>query len=155
MQISAREDIQAPIEAVFDMVSDFGRFERLAMRRGIEVRRTGGFSVPTVGCQWEAEFNVRGRKRQISVEMAEFDRPGQMCFNAAGKGLQGLTEIEFLPLSQRQTRLAVGVSLSAKTLPARLFLQSLKLGKSRFRRQFQMRLSEFAREVEARYLHGL
>ncbi|NVO58175.1 SRPBCC family protein [Rhodobacteraceae bacterium B1Z28] len=154
MQFSAREDIEAPINSVFDMVSDFERFERMAMRRGIDVRRTpGGLPVAT-GTAWETEFKMRGKPRQMSVLMTDCERPAQMRFEASSKGMMGITTVDFLALSQRRTRLSVEMSLAAKSLPARLLLQSMKLGQSRFRRQFQLRLSEFARELEQRHLHG-
>lgn len=154
MQFTAREDIQAPIEAVFDMVADFERFERMIMRRGIEVRRLVELPDKRVGSCWESEVVVRGKPRRISVELTDFDRPGLMRFQTVSKGMSGATTLDFLSLSQQRTRLSLEMSLAAKTLPARLLLQSLKLGKTRFRRQFQMRLSEFAREMEERYLHG-
>ncbi|SHF04102.1 hypothetical protein SAMN05444279_11538 [Ruegeria intermedia] len=154
MQFSAQEDIQVPISDVFEMVADFGRFERMALRRGIEVRRTFDTPSPGVGACWDAEFKVRGRTRRMSVELAEFERPSLMRFVAAGKGMTSLTTVELLPLSQRHTRLSIEMSLAAQTLPARLLLQSFKLGKTRFRRQFQLRLGDFAREMEARYAHG-
>lgn len=154
MQFSAQEDIEAPIEAVFDMVADFERFERMAMRRGVEVRRAHGPTPPDVGTVWEAVLKIRGKPRHITVEMLDCDRPAVISFGSGSKGMTGATTIEFLALSQRRTRLSISMSLAARTLPARLLLQSLKLGQSRFRRQFQMRLSDFARELEERYLHG-
>ncbi|WP_209507727.1 MULTISPECIES: SRPBCC family protein [unclassified Ruegeria] len=154
MQFSAREDIEAPIQSVFDMVSDFERFERMAMRRGIDVRRLGGGAAVTAGTEWNTEFKLRGKPRQMSVVMTDFNRPSQMRFDAASKGITGFTTVDFLALSPRRTRLSVEMSLAAKSLPARLLLQSMKLGQSRFRKQFQVRLSEFARELEQRHLHG-
>ena len=38
MKLATREDIDAPIEAVFEQLSDFDGFERAALRRGAEVR---------------------------------------------------------------------------------------------------------------------
>ncbi|SMO67752.1 SRPBCC family protein [Ruegeria faecimaris] len=154
MQFSAREDIQAPVNAVFEMFADFERFERMAMRRGIEVRRLSGHMGVVPGTSWETEFRMRGKPRRVEINMAECDPPTHMRFEAASKGMNGSTRVEFLALSQRRTRLTVDMSLSAKSLPARLLLQSLRLGQSRFRRQFQARLSEFAREMEERHLHG-
>ncbi|MGV6803045.1 MAG: SRPBCC family protein [Ruegeria sp.] len=154
MQFSAREDIQAPIEAVFDMMADFERFERMAMRRGVDVRRTVEVPKPQVGACWTAVFSVRGKPRHVSIELSDYERPGVMRFVSVSKGMSGLTTIELLPLSPRHTRLSIEMSLAARTLPARLLLQSLKLGKSRFRRLFQLRLNEFAREMEERYFHG-
>ncbi|MCA0929251.1 SRPBCC family protein [Ruegeria profundi] len=154
MQFTAREDIEAPINAVFEMVADFERFERMAMRRGIEVRRLTGHMGVVPGTRWETQFKLRGKPRHIAIEMDECDPPSLMRFQATSKGMKGMTLVEFLALSQRRTRMSVEMSLAAKSLPARLFLQSLKLGQARFRRRFQMRLSEFAREMEERHRHG-
>ncbi len=154
MQFSAREDIEAPINSVFEMVADFERFERMAMRRGIDVRRTTQGVPVEAGTTWETEFKLRGKPRQMSVVMTDCDRPAQMRFEANSKGMSGITTVDFLALSQRRTRLSVEMSLSAKSLPARLLLQSMKLGQARFRKQFQIRLGEFARELEQRHKHG-
>ncbi len=154
MQFSAQEDIEAPIDDVFAMVADFERFERMALRRGVDVRRVTGQGPATAGATWETSVVIRGKPRQFTIEMTDYDRPAGMKFHARSKGVKGDTLVELLALSRRQTRLSVVMSLSARTLPARLLLQSLKLGQSRIRRQFQSRLSDFAREMEERYRHG-
>ncbi|MEM6657339.1 MAG: SRPBCC family protein [Pseudomonadota bacterium] len=154
MQFSAREDIEVPIQSVFQMVADFDRFERLAMRRGIDVRRRTAEGPIEVGTMWDTEFKLRGKPRQMSVQMTGFECPSQMRFEAVSKGMTGVTTVDLLALSQRRTRLNVEMSLAAKSLPARLLLQSLKLGQARFRKRFQIRLGEFARELEQRYQHG-
>ena len=98
MQFSAREDIEAPINSVFDMVSDFERFERMAMRRGIDVRRLDTDAMVVAGTEWKTEFKLRGKPRQMSVVMTDYDKPSQMRFEAASKGMTGLTTVDFLAL---------------------------------------------------------
>ena len=155
MKFTLREDIEAPLNTVFEMVTDFDRYERMAMRRGIEVRRIGGHMGVVPGTRWEAEIRLRGKPRNIEIEMIESDPPAQMRFEARGKGLTGTTSIEFLALSQRKTRLSFDMVLAAKSLPARLLLQSLRLGQSRLRRTMQVRLNDFARELEERHQQGV
>lgn len=154
MQFSAQEDIEAPIEDVFAMVADFERFERMAVRRGADVRRVSAQGPDCAGATWETSIRIRGKPRHFTIEMTSYDRPSGMHFHASSKGVKGDTSVELLALSRRRTRLSVVMSLSARTLPARLLLQSLKLGQSRIRRQFQSRLSDFAREMEERHRHG-
>lgn len=155
MQFKAQEDITAPIDAVFSMVSDVDRFERMAMRRGVEVRRVVSKTPLQAGAEWHTRFSFRGKPRDISVVMTECERPSLMQFTSSSRGMIGQTVIELLALSPRHTRLSIQLSLAAKTLPARLLLQSMKLGQARFRRQFQARLSDFAQELEQRHNHGV
>ncbi len=153
MQFSAREDIEAPIHAVFDMVADFDRFERMAIRRGLEIRRIGTPDQVMAGTSWETVVTIRGKPRHINVVLTNCEAPSLMRFEALSKGMSGETVIELMALSQRRTRLSINTSVAAKTLPARLLLQSLKLGRSRIKRQFQVRFSEFARNLEERNAH--
>ena len=62
MKFSTKEDIDAPIDAVFEMLCEFDQFERAAMRRGAEVQRVDQLAEPGVGMLWEAAFdNARQR----------------------------------------------------------------------------------------------
>jgi len=78
MNFSTREDVEAPIEATFDMLCDFENYERQALRRGAEVRRTDNLSAPGVGMTWAARFMMRGRPRDLDLSMTEFQRPDVM-----------------------------------------------------------------------------
>ena len=155
MQFSAQEDIEIPIDAVFGMVSDFERFERLALRRGADVQRVVAPNPVRAGTTWKTVIGVRGKPRLVTILMTNYEQPSAMNFQASSKGMKGETAVELLALSRRRTRLNVTLSLSAQTLTARLLLQSLKLGQSRIRRQFQSRLSDFARDMEDRHRHGV
>ncbi|TMV06789.1 SRPBCC family protein [Ruegeria sediminis] len=151
MQLSGKQDIEVPIDAVFGMLSEYDRFERFAIRRGVEVRRTGPVAPVSEGLIWDTVFVVRGKPRPVQVVLRQFEPPHMMRFEATGKGVNGETIVELLALSPRRTRLIVEMSLSARTLPARLLLQSLKLGKARLRRQFHNKLEKFSGTLEARY----
>ena len=52
MKLSGRTDIQAPVEFVFDAISDFDFWERAALRRGAEVTRTDKLRQPAPGMSW-------------------------------------------------------------------------------------------------------
>jgi len=63
MKFSTKEDIEAPIDVVFEMLCDFEMFERGAMRRSAEVQWTDIKTVRGVGMTWSAMFNLRGKRR--------------------------------------------------------------------------------------------
>ena len=150
MKFSAREDVEAPIDDVFDALCDFDVFERQAMRRGAEVQRVDGGAGPAVGAEWKVVFMMRGRRRKMKLRLARLDSPTQMGFDATSPGMQATFDIELLALSKGRTRMAVALEMTPQTLAARLLIQSLKLAKANLTMRFKARLADYAKMLEDR-----
>ena len=150
MKFSAREDIEAPIAHVHAAITDFASFERQAMRRGAEVRRLDGSGPAGQGSQWDVAFSFRGRDRKLRATLAQVD-PQTVRMRTESPGLDGDLAIELVPLSAKRTRMAVVIEMKAKTLTARLMLQSLKLAKANLAQRFKTRVADHAKDIEARY----
>ena len=151
MEFSSKEDIEAPIDAVFQAISEFETFERQVIRRGVELQRTGNLERPEAGLQWQAEFEMRGKPRTMHVELAHYAPASEMRFAGKGAGLQGAFDLELISLSPRRTRMSVNLSMEANSLAARLFLQSLKLARNNLNKRFRLKVADYAKQVEDRY----
>ncbi|SEM74858.1 Polyketide cyclase / dehydrase and lipid transport [Loktanella fryxellensis] len=148
MKFSAREDIEAPIQQVYARVTDFAGYERQMLRRGADVKRLDTGQPVVVGSAWDATFTYRGRERRVQARIARLDAPTDLVVSIVANGLDGATTVELVALSPKRTRLSVTIELSARSIPARLLLQSLKLAKSNLTARFKKRVSEFAKSVE-------
>lgn len=151
MKFSTKEDIEAPIEAVFDMLCDFESFERSAMRRGAEVQRTDDLTKPGNGMTWQAAFEMRGKKREIEIEMVTFDRPNELVLESTSPGLIGQMSFELVALSRSRTRILVELEVKPLNLSARLLVQSMKLAKASLTKKYKQRISEYAKGMEERH----
>lgn len=151
MKFSTKEDIEAPAEFVFDEVSDFARFERAAVKRGVEVKRLDTIGVPAPGMAWEIGFKYRGKPRRVDAGLKLFDRPNGMEFYAESSGFAMTPVVTVVALSKKRTRLGMELEIRPRTMAARLMLQSLKLGKGNLSRRFQLRIRSIAEEIEARH----
>lgn len=151
MQFTTREDIEAPIEHVFAQVSDFSGFERSVLRRGAEVERVEDRPVPSVGMAWDVRFPMRGKTRDMHVEMTEYDAPNHMVFKSTSQGIEGELRLDLVALSRGRTRLSLSVELAPKTLSARLLVQSLKLARTNLNKRFHLKVAGYAKELEDRF----
>ena len=151
MQLASKENIEVPIEQVFDMLADFERHERSAMRRGAEVRRTDTLKEPGVGVRWDISFEFRGKPRDLQLAVTEFDRPYEMTFEAGMNGVDSTISVQLVALSKTLTRMNVSTDIKPKTLSARLLVQSMKLAKSNISKRLDSRMSAQARDMEDRY----
>lgn len=151
MKFSSKEDIAAPIAAVFGMLSEFESFERSAIRRGADVNRVGEHDVPHEGQTWDARFSMRGKERQTRVELVQYTPPTEMRFESRSGGLSTTLHLELVSLAASRTRVSVAFEVKPRTLPARLFVQSMKLAKSNLAKRFSLRVSEYARDIEERF----
>ncbi len=151
MKFSTNEDIEAPIEAVFEMLCDFETFERSAMRRGAEVQRIDTRATPGVGMTWQAVFELRGKRRELELEMVTFDPPDEIVLESTSPGMLGNTSFELIALSRSRTRVKVELEVKPLNLSARLLVQSLKLAKNSLGRKYKLRVAEYAKGMEERY----
>ena len=154
MKFSTNEDIDAPLEAVFDMFCDFEAFERSAVRRGAEVRRVDRLVAPGVGMMWHAAFDLRGKRRQVEVEMVTFDHPNEIKLESTSPGLLGTTTFDMSALARNRTRVRVALEIRPLTLSARLLVQSLRLARNSLGKKFKLRVAEHARRLEDQYTRG-
>lgn len=151
MKFSTREDVEVPIEQAFDLICDFDTYERSAMRRGAEVRRTDSLTEAGIGMKWKAAFKMRGKMRDLELEMVQFDRPNELCVLSSTSGIDGTGQIELLALSRNRTRVSVEYEIKPTNLSARLLVQSLKLAKSSLTKRYKMRVADYAKSIEERH----
>ena len=151
MKFSTNEDIEAPIEAVFEMLSDFESFERSAMRRGAEVQRVDRLNVPGVGMTWHAAFNLRGKRRELELEMVTYDQPNEIVLESTSPGMLGSMSFDLIAFSRKRTRVKVELEVKPLNLSARLLVQSLKLAKKSLTRRYKLGVANYAKTMEERY----
>lgn len=147
MKFSAREDIDAPIEDVFEAVSDFDAFERRMLRRGVDIRRDEAVPLDQVGACWKANFSWRGRVYDVDAALVSLTPGESYLIESRSNGIECLGGVDLVALSKTRTRLFVSIELKPKSLSARLLVQSLKLAKGKLDRRFKARVHEFAKEL--------
>lgn len=150
MHFSSQQDVDAPIEQVFEMLTRFDIYERAAMRRGAEVVRKDALNEVGLGAHWHATFALRGKMREIAIEVATFVPPTDMVLSLNSRNITGAVRFELFALSKSRTRMMVETDLRPLTLAARLFIQSLSLTKSALNKRYRTRIADFAADIEAR-----
>lgn len=150
MDLSSKEDVDAPIAEVFAALSDFASFERSAIRRGIEVQRLNDPAQPEVGQAWAVKFDFRGKSRDLDLKITNYEPSTLIGLSGETAALQGEGRIELLALSPQRTRISVSMTFQAKSLTGRLLLQSFKLARSKITKRFKTRVAEFAKLTEER-----
>ncbi|WP_295531739.1 SRPBCC family protein [uncultured Thioclava sp.] len=148
MKFSTRKDIAAPAEFIFDRLADFSSFERVALRRGITLKRLDTLAIPGAGMSWEIGFRFRGRERQMITDLATFERPEALVYLGTSTSFEARLEMLVTELSKTRTRMQTALEVRPRTLGARLMVQSAKLGKGNLDRRFDERVGHFAQDLE-------
>ncbi|MFV0492632.1 MAG: SRPBCC family protein [Pseudorhodobacter sp.] len=151
MKFSTREDIEAPVEHVYDVLSDIDGWERNALRRGAELRRSDTLTTLGPGMAWSIAFDYRGRKRTLDITATEIVPNETMVFSGMSAPVDGFLSLDLAEMGLRRTRLIVGLEIRPRTLAARLFIQSLRLAKRKLDRRFAQRVAVICGDIEARY----
>ncbi len=151
MRFTTKEDIEAPVDAVFSMFTEFETFEKWAIRRGAKVRRVDPLVRSGVGMVWDVVFQMRGKTRQLTVEIVEYAPGVSLVARATSPGVLGRFELDLMALSRTRTRVRVDLDMKPQTLAARLVIQSMRLAKSNLTKRFKSRIAQYSTDVEERF----
>lgn len=155
MKFATKHDVNAPAEFAASVLADFDGWERMAARRGVEIRRTDApgstAAAPAPGTVWDTRYSFRGKTREIAIRLVALEPGGQMAFVAEARPAMAEIKVDLIGMAATRTRLAVTVDLRPRTLGARLFIQSLRLARSRVDTRFSRRVAELAEHIESRF----
>ncbi len=151
MKFVAHEDVEAPIDFVFEQVTDFAGIERSALRRGAEVQRVDDLAQPGPGMKWDAAFDLRGKRRELQLELTQLDPPHGLVVASRSPNMGGQMVLDLVALSRSRTRISVEIDMAPRTLAAKLLVQSMKLARNNLTRRFKTRVAGYAKDMEDRY----
>ena len=147
MKFSSREDIEAPIQTVYETVTDFDRFERQLLRRGVDITRDDTIPATEVGANWQAQFQWRGRSHGVEAEIVTIDPNVGYSIESRSGGIVCMGVIDLVALSTTRTRLFASLDLKPTTLSSRIFIQSMRLGKGTLNKKFKARVADLASRI--------
>lgn len=150
MQLNKSVDFDAPRDAVFRVLADFDHWERAALRRNVDIQRLDMMQAPAAGMAWKSGFAFRGKRRDVELRVERFEPDRTIALAGTGKAMAATVRLDLAEMGPRRTRLTVVLDVTARTLPARLLLQSLRLARGRVRQTFDSRVDLFATEVANR-----
>lgn len=150
MKLATKKDIEAPIAKVWAALSDYEAWERSAMRRGVDVERTDKLTSPGPGMSWTSRFAYRARTRKADMKLTEMTGPGLLAFTLSSDAVDVAAKVELIEMSARRTRMHLTSEVKPRSLGARLFLQSLRLARSKVDRKFDAKVGQLALELETR-----
>ena len=132
MKFSTREEIELPAEAVFVDLTNFTRFERQALRRGMEIARQKTILPDgTERIFWQVSFKWRGRQRRLRADLIECLPPERLLIEAQSGGIDSDLAVEIIPLSQERSRLCVQLELRPRSSISRAKREMEERGRAR------------------------
>lgn len=150
MRLAAREDVEAPLAFVFAALADTDHWERAALRRGAEVQRTDRLAGVGPGMAWAVAFVWRGRRRQGTLVLTEFQPDQRLAFRATGEMLEATAAFDLIEMGPRRTRLVLVAEVKPRTLKGRLYLQGARLARARIETRLAQRMAQLASDLELR-----
>ncbi|NPD14360.1 SRPBCC family protein [Xinfangfangia sp. D13-10-4-6] len=154
MNFRAKKDIEAPLDFVWQQLTDFPQYERMAVRRGAEVERVDHLRTPGAGMGWRIRFAYKNKPRKVLLRVVEMSVNQALDFDLDSPSVAGGIRVELLELSPRLTRISLAAEIRPKTLAARLLIQSLRLVKGRTQRRLDGQMNKLAQLIEQRLRNG-
>ena len=147
MKFSTRADFDEPATSLYDLISDFGKLERVMVRRGASVTRIDPAQDPGTALGWMVGFDWRGQARHMHLQVTRFDRPERISMWGQVDTFDVGIEMSVVALNRARSRLIVEADIRPKNMRARLMVQTAKLAKPQLDRRFARKINAFLEQM--------
>ncbi|GHC63688.1 hypothetical protein [Neogemmobacter tilapiae] len=147
MKLKAHHDLDIGNHALFAALTDATRWERAAMRKGVEVLRIDGGDELAAGAVWQVTGLVRGKLRSGQLKLRMVEEPSHLLFDFESPMFTGVFVTRLFEMSARRTRVALEVEVRPRTLAARIVLQGARLGRQKLEGRFHARAGVVLRDL--------
>lgn len=154
MKLTAKTDLDAPAGFVYDCLADHASWERDAAQRGIEVERPADMPLSGLGAGWLVKVPFRGQPVAILLRLEQQVPPERLGFAMQSKAIEGDFVLNVIELSPRRTRLQLVMDVKARTIAARLLLNTLTLARGRVQARVEKRVRQIGAMIQDRHLRG-
>lgn len=149
MKFSTRVDTDKASSELFELISDFSRIEKALVARGAQVRRIDPAQDPGTSLGWAIDFNWRGQRRAVRLDVTRFDRPSRITLEGHSDQFELSIDMTVVALSRAKSRLLFETRIRPRNMRARLLLQTAKLGKTQLDRKYDQRIADFLTHLRA------
>lgn len=149
MRFSTRIDTEIPAPGLFDIISNFSRSERVLAARGVSTRRIDPAQEPGTGLGWAVDFDWRGQRRGMRLDVTRFDRPSHVTLDGQSDQFDLSIAMTVVALSRVRSRLLFETEVRPRTMRARLLIQTAKLGKPQLDRRYARQIADFVAHLRA------
>lgn len=149
MKFVNHTEVRRSAEAVFTYISKLDALEERARAGGVKVMRLSGDGALTPGTEWEVEGRFAGADRKVEIRLERVKVPSSLIFKNKTGGTEVDFEVQVLPQAANRTRLRTITDMKARSLSARLILQSMRLIRPRINGRIDSALGKLAKRIEA------
>lgn len=150
MKFNNRVDVAVPADRLFERLTDIAALESAARKKGVVMKRLDSQAEKGAGMSWDVGFRLRGKPRQMIVDVTRFEAPARVDYAGTSSGFEVTLVLEFSALSPSRSRMSTVLEIKPRTLGGRLLLQSARLGRANLDRRYDERIKSFLRDLESR-----
>ena len=129
--------------------SGWASMPAIACRPMVPVDQTTTRSLRS-GMAWDMAFDLRGKRRELRLDVTQFDRPEKIVILGRSEPLDVSIEMTVIALTRSKSRLMFEVEVKPRNMRARLMLQTARLGKAQLDRKFAERVGKFLGDLTSR-----
>jgi uncharacterized protein YndB with AHSA1/START domain len=143
MELTTREEIAAPQTEVWEALTDFDRFERLARRRGAAVTRGGTPARP----EWQSKVTFRGIERDVELRVSAIEPMERVALSGRGAGLGGVLTATLSPLGPDRTALDLTLEVRGTNLAGKAMVQGMRMAHGPIQERFVKRVQGVVKDI--------